>query len=169
MSDDAPAVLIAAADGTLLERNLAAEEILGAAPAESCRALLERQPGARKLPCKEGCTQHLVHKGTERAQAHRIQLGGRPATLTCVPVDDKVLVRVQPHSVTARGPWEQLTARELEVLQAVAEGRETAAIAVALGVGQATIRTHVQHMRQKLGVSTRAGLVARAFRLGWLR
>ncbi len=168
MSDDAPAVLIADIDGTLLETNLAAEQLLGDRPAETCRELLERQHGVRNLPCQDGCCKLLVHKGTERVRERRVQLGGRPATLTCVPVDEKVVVQIKPDQVSARGPWEQLTPRELEVLQAIAEGQETPAIARALGVSPATIRTHVQHMRQKLGVATRAGLVARAFRLGWL-
>ncbi len=168
MADDKPAVLIAEPDGGLLDTNLAAEDLLGEGHG-TCRDLLEAQPGTRDLPCRDGCSERLVRGGAERVRSREVQLHGRPATMTCVPVDDRVVVTLQPHQVAARGPWEQLTPREREVLERVAEGLETPAIARDLGVSQATIRTHVQHMRQKLGVATRAGLVARAFRLGWLR
>ena len=120
MSDDAPAVLVAERDGTLLETNLAAEQLLGDKPADTCRELLERQAGTRHLPCQDGCCELLVRKGTERVRERRIQLGGRPATLTCMPVDEKVVIKIRPDQVTAQGPWEQLTPRELEVLQAIA-------------------------------------------------
>ncbi len=76
---------------------------------------------------------------------------------------------VSRDEVNARGPWEQLTPREVQVLKEIAEGNETPAIAQTLEVSEATVRTHVQHMRQKLGVATRAGIVAKAFRMGWLR
>ena len=56
------------------------------------------------------------------------------------------------------------TPREKEVLQAVARGKSTAEIAAQLGIGMATVRSHVQHLLQKFGAGSRLDLVARAIR-----
>ena len=54
------------------------------------------------------------------------------------------------------------------MLRLLSEGLNTAAIAARLGRSEATVRTHVEHLRDKLGVSNRAALVARGFLLGLL-
>jgi DNA-binding CsgD family transcriptional regulator len=54
------------------------------------------------------------------------------------------------------------------VLRVLSDGKTTAAIATELGLSTSTVRTHVEHMRAKLGVGTRAALVARGFDLGFL-
>jgi DNA-binding CsgD family transcriptional regulator len=61
-----------------------------------------------------------------------------------------------------------LTARELEVLELAAEGRNAPAVAKELGVSPATVRTHFGHIYEKLGVSDRAAAVAKAMRLGMI-
>jgi hypothetical protein len=38
-----------------------------------------------------------------------------------------------------------------------------------LGIGRPTVKTHVQHIYKKLGVSTRAGAVKRAEHAGWIQ
>ena len=65
-------------------------------------------------------------------------------------------------------PWQVLTRRELDVLRLVAKGATTNEIAAPLRLSAATVRTHVENMRNKLGTTTRAGLVALGFRLGFL-
>jgi DNA-binding NarL/FixJ family response regulator len=59
----------------------------------------------------------------------------------------------------------QLTARELQVLQGVAEGRSTRDIAADIIVSAETVKTHGNVMR-KLGVESRSEAVAKAFQLG---
>ncbi|MEM9610786.1 MAG: response regulator transcription factor, partial [Actinomycetota bacterium] len=61
-----------------------------------------------------------------------------------------------------------LTARELEILGLVAEGFTNADIAAQLHVGRATVKTHLAHVFDKLGVSDRTAAVATAFRQGIL-
>jgi len=61
-----------------------------------------------------------------------------------------------------------LNARELEVLELAAEGRNAPAVATELGVSAATVRTHFGHIYEKLGVSDRAAAVAKAMRLGMI-
>ena len=72
-------------------------------------------------------------------------------------------------SESARPPARQLlTDREQQVLTLLAAGDETPAVAEKLNVSASTVRTHVEKMRVKLGVRTRAALVAVGFRFGYL-
>ncbi len=64
--------------------------------------------------------------------------------------------------------WQRLTPREQEVLRLIAAGETTRAIAGRLEVSPSTVRTHVEHLRGKLAVATRAALVAEEFRFGYL-
>jgi two-component system nitrate/nitrite response regulator NarL len=59
-----------------------------------------------------------------------------------------------------------LTPRERDVLQLAADGLSSPSIAERLSVSQATVRTHFGHIYLKLDVSSRAGAVAKAMRLG---
>lgn len=58
----------------------------------------------------------------------------------------------------------RLTAREHEVLTLTADGRSAPEIARELHLSTATIKTHLQHVYEKLGVSDRAAAVAEAMR-----
>lgn len=60
----------------------------------------------------------------------------------------------------------QLTVRELEVLQHLAEGRTNAQVADELGVSPRTVKTHVQNLLAKLDTPDRTGAVAQGFRRG---
>ena len=62
----------------------------------------------------------------------------------------------------------RLSAREREVLQLVADGLTTPQIADRLVLGSATIKSHLQSLYDKLGVSDRASAVAAAMRRGLL-
>jgi DNA-binding NarL/FixJ family response regulator len=63
-------------------------------------------------------------------------------------------------------PSEELTARELQVLQALAEGLPNKAIALRLGISEHTIKFHVNSILSKLGAQSRTDAVVRASRLG---
>ena len=66
-------------------------------------------------------------------------------------------------SVTAvPGLVEQLTSRELEVLEMLAAGRSNQAIAGQLVVTLDTVKKHVSHVLGKLGAANRTEAVARA-------
>ena len=60
----------------------------------------------------------------------------------------------------------QLTARELQVLQWLAEGLTNAAIADELDLSPRTVKTHVQNLLVKLDARDRTGAVATGFRRG---
>jgi two-component system, NarL family, nitrate/nitrite response regulator NarL len=63
---------------------------------------------------------------------------------------------------TPTGPV--LTGREREVLERIARGQTIPAIAAELYLAPSTVKTHVQRLYEKLGVSDRATAVAEAMR-----
>lgn len=62
----------------------------------------------------------------------------------------------------------RLSARELEVLALVADGHSNPAIAKRLFLGEATVKTHLLHAFEKLGVRDRTRAVTKALELGLL-
>jgi DNA-binding NarL/FixJ family response regulator len=69
-----------------------------------------------------------------------------------------------PASGHVAGPG--LTARELDVLRLLVEGRSDKEIASALFIGARTVQTHVSNLFAKLGVTARAEAAAVAVRRG---
>jgi DNA-binding NarL/FixJ family response regulator len=69
--------------------------------------------------------------------------------------------RIRPTSVAAHG---RLTRREHEVLTLLSEGLRWTEIAERLVISPKTVATHVENIRRKLGVSSRAEAIAVAYR-----
>jgi DNA-binding NarL/FixJ family response regulator len=61
-----------------------------------------------------------------------------------------------------------LSPRETQVLVLVAEGCSNREIGLRLFVGEATVKTHLQHVFEKLGVGDRTRAVTLAMERGWL-
>ena len=82
----------------------------------------------------------------------------------------RVLGHVNPEvSYTAEMPTVQLSPRELEVLQLLAQGKTNRQIASRLTVSVSTIKIHVEHILAKLGVCDRTQAAVRAIELGLLQ
>jgi two-component system, NarL family, nitrate/nitrite response regulator NarL len=64
----------------------------------------------------------------------------------------------------ARGEAALLSPRELEVVRLIAQGRSVPQMARHLHLAPTTVRTHVQNLYEKLGVSDRGAAVAEAMR-----
>lgn len=76
-------------------------------------------------------------------------------------VADKLMTRV-------RTPRTSLTPRELEVLKLVAAGSSNREIGVELMLPEATVKSHLVHIYDKLGVRSRTSAVAAAREQGVL-
>jgi DNA-binding NarL/FixJ family response regulator len=61
-----------------------------------------------------------------------------------------------------------LSDRETEILQLVARGASNSEAAKQLGLSSSTIRTHLEHIFQKLEVSGRVEAVTEGLRMGWI-
>jgi len=84
-------------------------------------------------------------------------------------VSDQFLSRIQRGDVdSARtaSPVEDLSARELQVLRLVAEGKTSKEVAVLLSLGIETVRSYRKTMMKKLGVNNVAGLTQVALASG---
>ena len=62
--------------------------------------------------------------------------------------------------------YEALTPRELEVLEALAQGMSNRAIAGQLAISEHTVKVHVASIFGKLGAENRTDAVRRGVRLG---
>ena len=78
---------------------------------------------------------------------------------------------LEHHETSHQGelPTVRLTSREHEVLQFLAQGQTNREIASKLTVSVSTIKTHVEHILAKLGVSDRTRAAVRATELGLLQ
>jgi DNA-binding NarL/FixJ family response regulator len=63
----------------------------------------------------------------------------------------------------------QLSPRELEVLGSLASGKSNKEIGVQLYITEGTVKTHVESLLLKLGVTSRTSAIREAARLGFVR
>jgi DNA-binding NarL/FixJ family response regulator len=73
------------------------------------------------------------------------------------------------HLMAGNLPRPKLTSREVEVLQMAASGMRNKEIAYELGISEATVSTHIQHVLTRLNVSDRTQAVTVALRRGFIR
>ena len=163
-----PAIVAAREDGTVVVQNASARKLMAKGLGRPCWEVVGGLPGAEGLPCSRGCVRDLIREGLERTRHTRITLRGQHHQLTCVPIKDHALCVLNAGASATPEAWQLLTDRERQVLRLLADGETSSSMALRLGVGESTVRTHVERMRCKLGVNTRAGLVALGFRLGFL-
>ena len=86
------------------------------------------------------------------------------------PAISRRLNRLRPQSLDRAGRPSpkavELTSREQEVLQLIAEGEANKQIAAALGIGIKTVEKHREHLMQKLDIHDTAGLTRYAISAG---
>jgi DNA-binding NarL/FixJ family response regulator len=67
------------------------------------------------------------------------------------------VLAVEGHRSTTRGAWpDGLTSREVEVLRLITTGASQKEVGTALMISHRTAAHHIQHIYDKIGVSTRA-------------
>ncbi len=163
-----PAVTLIGKDGATLAQNRSAGLVLGCNTGRTCWQVMGSLAETEGLSCSRGCVAALMEGGLESARHTRFRWRRELCELWCVPAGEVAVCILCSATPQQPEDWQRLTPRELDVLGLVAAGETTAGIATRLDVTAATVRTHVEHIRAKLGVATRAAMVAQAFRLGLL-
>jgi DNA-binding NarL/FixJ family response regulator len=124
----------------------------------------------------------LVGSPSDRARLRAelngaLEIGGEFATLAAARAADAGVdvivvaeggIRSAPaHDDTDDAEFEEpLTAREVQVLELLAEGLPNKAIAARLGISDQTVKFHVSSISGKLGAANRTDAVRRAVRRG---
>lgn len=107
-----------------------------------------------------GATGYLL-KDTPRDELFRaIRAAARGESVLAPAVAARLMTRM-------RAPAEEnLSAREIEVLQLVAKGHSNREVGKALHISTATVKTHLIHIYDKLGVNDRTSAVTAALEKG---
>jgi NarL family two-component system response regulator LiaR len=114
---------------------------------------------------RAGATGYLLKDSSpdELAQAVRQVCSGQ-ASLH--PTIARRLLQELAYPLDGGSGIEQLTEREIEVLRLVATGQSNREISTRLGIGEATVRTHVSNVLAKLGLGSRTQAALFALRQG---
>jgi DNA-binding NarL/FixJ family response regulator len=108
-----------------------------------------------------GAKGYLLKDVPRDGRTDAIRAAARGETVLAPPVAARLMHRLRAPAT--------LTAREIEVLQAVARGRTNAQIGRELSIGEATVKTHLLRAFAKLGVDDRTHAVTVASQLGHLQ
>ncbi|WP_119293940.1 response regulator transcription factor [Streptomyces sp. YIM 130001] len=100
-----------------------------------------------------GATGYLLKAERPEELFAAIHAAAEGRTTLSPPVASRVMARM-------RSPRPSLTDRELDILAQLAQGLGNRDIARALFISEATVKTHLGRIYDKLGVDTRAGAVA---------
>ncbi|WP_040809104.1 response regulator [Nocardia concava] len=100
-----------------------------------------------------GATGYLLKAERPEELFAAIQAAAQGRTALSPPIADRVMNRI-------RNPQPALTPRELDILTQLAQGLGNREIARALHVSEATVKTHLGRIYDKLGVDNRAAAVS---------
>ena len=143
--------------------------------AEATARILEQRPGVRVIVLttyeSDSAILQAIEAGAsgyllKAAPAGEILAGIRSVAAGDVALAPSIAAMLVNRVKTPAGPT--LSARETEVLALVAQGKSNPAIAQALFVSEATVKTHLLHVFEKLNVSDRTRAVTKAMELGLL-
>jgi DNA-binding NarL/FixJ family response regulator len=109
-----------------------------------------------------GATGYLLKDAPPDELAAAIRAAARGETVLAPPVAARLLGRVRD-----KGPT--LSQRETEILELLAEGLANRQISRRLFISEATVKTHLVHIYDKLGVDSRTAAVAAAVQAGLIR
>lgn len=128
-----------------------------------CRAAVDALTGEASRICTASCAAELANSPQRDHGAVRI--AGDSYRLVCTATGEMRVITMVPLPNGADQD-ERLTPREREVLALVARGYTNPRIARSLKMSASTVRTHMEHILEKLGVRTRAAAAARAIAAG---
>ena len=140
---------------------------------EAVRRIRERDPRARVIV--------LTTYDTDEEIARALKAGAKAYVLKDISADDlvgcirdvlagKTYIAPAAAAKLAEGVTRvQLTPRELATLRLMADGKANKEIATELGISDRTVKTHLGHLFEKLGVTSRTEAIKVATRRGLVR
>jgi DNA-binding NarL/FixJ family response regulator len=147
----------------------------GLGGAAAIRALAEQGAEARVLvlttydsdsdvvPALEaGATGYLLKDAPREQLVQAIRAAARGETVLASSVATRLVSQLREPA------QDVLSERELEVLTLIAQGETNRGAAARLFISEATVKTHLLHIYEKLGVNDRAAAVAVAYERGLL-
>ena len=149
---------------------------------EATRQVLKALPATKVIMLSAHSDDAYVQNATEsgargfllkQASAHDVCRAIREVQKGNVffsPSISRRLDRLSPQTLDREGVLKkkiaQLTSREMEVIQLIAEGKANKEIAAELGIGLKTVEKHREHLMEKLDIHDTAGLTRYAIGAG---
>jgi two-component system nitrate/nitrite response regulator NarL len=160
-------------DVAVIERTLtglSGEQVLKAVARDGLRTRVVLM-AAQANPCEvyaalaEGAAGYLTKQASARELCDAITAVARGRTVLSPELQAGIAGEIR-----LRAPHDRpvMSDRERETLTLIAEGLSAPQIGRTLHLSTATVKTHLQHIYEKLGVSERAAAVAEAMRRGLL-
>jgi two-component system, NarL family, nitrate/nitrite response regulator NarL len=160
-------------DVALLERDLpelSGEQIMNAVDRDGLSTrvvLISAEPASDGVyhAIANGVAGYLTKNAGTREICDTITAVARGQTILAPELQAGIAGEIRLRAVDER-PF--MSDREQEVLRLIAEGLSAPQIGRSIHLSTATVKTHLQHIYDKLGVSERAAAVAEAMRRGLL-
>ena len=145
----------------------------GADGAAVCEAIRKDLPRAKLLIVSSSSGSEHIHRALKAGAQGYLLKDSSPTLLVRAIRDVLAGRRVVPPEV-AQGMAERayqsdLSPREYDVLQLLVEGCSNKTIGARLGLTEATVKTHITHILEKLGVEDRTQAALAAVRRGIVR
>ena len=140
---------------------------------EAVRRIRERDPQAKVIVLTTYDTDEDIARALKAgAKAYVLKDIAADALISCIHdvLNGKTyLAPAAAAKLAERVTKVQLTPRELATLRSMAQGRSNKEVASELGISERTVKTHLGHLFQKLGVTSRTEAVRVATHRGLVR
>ena len=123
-------------------------------PFEEGRMLASLIPGARLVPL---------------ASRNQMALEQEAVWQRVIAEIDDFLLHSERSPGRVQLPFDQLTARERDILECIAQGLDNSSIAKRLGIREKTVRNHISRLFSKLGLNSRSRVIVLAREAGFGR
>ncbi len=124
----------------------------------------------RLLPAiRAGAAGYLLKNAEPAELARAVRAAHEGETILDPTVASRLVRAISEGPATGAELAGQLTNREREVLELIARGQSNKRIALELGIAEKTVKTHVGHLLDKLGVTDRTQAALLAVEQGLVR
>jgi two-component system NarL family response regulator len=140
---------------------------------EAVTAICEKEPGARLAILTSYESEEEIYRAL-RAGAQGYVLKDAPAAdlIECIRSMSEGRTWIPPHigaKLAKRVKGQELTAREMEVLRALVQGKSNKEIGCLLDIAESTVKVHVTHVLEKLKAGGRTEAISVALKRGLIR